>query len=701
MVDFLFECLSEEVPAKMQNYVVERMYEILKSQLKKSDLEYKTLHVFTTPRRFTIIINGLPAFLNSKSVELRGPRVGATETAVLGFLKKVGGKKEELEIKKTEKGEFYFFYYKEESLSTQITLQTLIEDLLANFNWPKSMRWYGSNVRWIRPIKNLLCLFDGATVPVEFAGLRATNKTCGHRFRVGWFSVSSLQDYLEKLEKNYVILDQNQRLKIIKTDLIKIANENNFHFNLDEDLLKEMANLTEYPKVLLGTFESRYLALPKELLITVMKSHQKYHHLLDSNGTLVPFFIFVSNNGDDEMVIKGNEKVIAARLEDAKFLIEQDLRNNLSYYADKLSNVVFHSKLGSIEEKVERVTTVSKYISVWVPNVSLIDIEKAAKLIKADLATDLVKEFPELQGIIGGYYAEKAGEEKVIVDAIREHYYPINAESVCTQEPIAVALSIADKIDSMVGLFSIGERASGSRDPFSLRRLAIGISRTVLENQVLIPLDLIIDKAIHCYPINLFKKRKRKEAQDKLYRDFVVEEILDFCMARFRVMMKSQGIDENVFYSITSSQKMYVLNIIYKNCNYLSKFLQEDEGRLVLVVYKRIKNIVNDAPLQGKIGRFYKTYNRSLFIDEEEVILSSHLTKIGPELKLAIKENEIEFAMSLLVILLPFVKKFIDCVLINHENNDVRRNRLLILSYVKHLFNCVVNFDYLINVVNL
>ena len=346
MAYLLFECLSEEVPAKMQQHAVTYTKKAMATQLQKHEIDYNDLKIFTTPQRLVIYIEGISALQEEKLVEIKGPRVNAPEISINGFLQKNKKNKEDLHIKSTSKGDFYFLSYKVGAQTIQTKLHTTLEDLLMNFEWPKSMRWGNGRVKWIRPIKSLLCLFNDNILPIEFAGLKASNFTHGHRFKSSALEIFNATDYFTKLKENYVIIDQEERFKFIKEQAVELAEDNDLHLNIDQQLLEEITGLVEYPTVLLGKIDNHFMSLPSELLIAVMRNHQKYHYLLDQNMEIAPFFVLVSNNGNNEEVVKGNEKVLRARFSDAKFLIDQDLQNSLESYTEKLNNIVFHSKLG-------------------------------------------------------------------------------------------------------------------------------------------------------------------------------------------------------------------------------------------------------------------------------------------------------------------------------------------------------------------
>ncbi len=696
MVSLLFECLSEEMPAASQRHAVSYTNKSITQELKKNNISYDNIGIFTTPCRLVIHIENIILEKEPGVVEIKGPRVNSPEVAINGFLKKYGKSESDLQIKSTAKGDFYFLRNQTDVQPLSTILQTILETFLQTFEWTKSMRWSDVMVKWIRPIRSLLCLLDEDILPVEFAQLKASNQTYGHRFKSsGPLKIESIPDYFAQLEKNYVMLNQEDRLDFIKKQSEKLAIEKNLTIQLDESLLQEVVGLVEHPTVLLGRIDEDFMSLPPALLMIVMKSHQRYHYLLDDKMQIAPFFIFVSNNGNNTEVTHGNEKVLRARLSDAKFLITNDLRNSLESYNTHLKNIIFHSKLGSIFDKVKRITLLAKFIAIWVPNASIMEIEKGASLIKADLATSAVKEFPELQGIIGNYYAQCLGEESTITNTIKEHYYPLSVDSECTTNPLAITFSIADRIDSIVGMFSIGEKPSSSRDPFALRRAATAVIRTIIENNIMLPLDLIIEKSIKTYPRNLFAKKNiiplsTNKISNKPDKENIFKLTVEFCNDRLRYLIKSKSINDNIVESVIKNPP----NIAYSYAIYLSDFVSTEVGMELLGAYKRVHNILLNAEKQKEVP-ISKKYKQALFIEEIEIKLTQILKKTTPEIKRAIRTYNIEKALKRLSALAGPINDFIDAVLINHENQEIRNNRLHILSYIRSLFLQVANFNYL------
>ncbi len=694
MACLLFECLSEEMPVKMQHYAEKRARNVIELQLKAFDLAYTDLMVFVSARRITIVVNGLIDKITNKYVYIRGPRVGAPQKAIDGFLGKLGKKESDLEVQNTSKGEFYFIKYLEESVGLKTKLKKTIEYLLSNFEWPKSMRWSSIRESWIRPITNLLCVCDGDVIPVRFAGIEANQFTYGHKFiSPKKLLISSYEDYCVKLQENYVVYNQTERLSIIKNKSISIAEQNGLQIKFDEGLLNELNGLVEYPNVLLGKIDDCFMSLPEEVLVIVMKQYQRYHYLLTQGGELASFFIFVSNNNKDTHVISGNEKVLKARLADAKFLIEQDLQYDLSHYGAKLSSIVFHSKLGSMQDKVDRVLALSKYVSLWVPGASLLVVEEAAKLIKADLATAIVREFPELQGDMGSYYGGCQKYSDDVLVAIKEHYYPLQNSDVCTNNPVAITLAIADKIDTIVGMFSVSENISSSRDPFGVKRLGVGVIKTIVANNLMLPLGLVIEQSIKLYPGHIFKKmrmlkiKNQDHGDDKILKSCALKNIRSFLYNRFKAHLYSSGVGDMVIGLVTD--KNYVINKMYRKVVGINNYLQSRDGGSLVNEYKRVHNILSSAE-KGRKTKIRTAYNPAFFLDEHETKIASALMEAKSDIKNIMKEDSLHKALERLERIK--VGDFIDNVLINHKVKTVRNNRLKLLSHIRYLFNQVIQF---------
>jgi glycyl-tRNA synthetase beta chain len=475
MAELLLELFSEEIPARMQSKASSDLKNALLAKLKNLDIKFEQADAYSTPRRLTIHIQGLPLNLPEVREEKKGPKVNAPESAISGFLGSSGLNKDQLEIRKVGNDEVYFAVTTKAASESSQVLITIINDLIAEFTWPKSMRWGEHKIRWVRPLKNILCLFDKKVLPVSFGHLIANNKTWGHRFLGSQFTAEDFGSYSNQLRVNKVILSADERKQLILEQAQKIAAENNFLLRQEDALLEEVTGLVEWPIVMLGKIDKEFMHIPKEVLITSMRSHQKYFSLENADKNFAPYFIFVANieaSDGGKKIIQGNERVLRARLADAKFFYELDLNMTLENMIPKLAKVTFHAKLGNILEKVERMKHVAKIL----PGNRIINF-RAIELSKADLMSQMVGEFPELQGIMGYYYAIADQEDQKVATAIRDHYKPISQDDEVPKDQVAINVALADRIVTIVGFFIIGEKPNGSKDPYALRRAAIGIIR--------------------------------------------------------------------------------------------------------------------------------------------------------------------------------------------------------------------------------
>jgi len=461
MAELLLELFSEEIPAGMQQYAASYLKRGVEDKLKAHKVSFSGMDAYATPMRLTLVVKGLPKEVGG---ERRGPRVGAPEQAIEGFLKSAGITKKQLKKKKTDKGEFYFAVFDKQDKNIESVFVEVLEGVIKGFAWPKQMRWGAYDISWVRPLHNILCLFDGKVVPVKFGKFEANNKTKGHRFLSNgeYFVVKDSADYKQKLADESVVLDFGERRGIIQADVRKVAQSKKLEWKEDNELLNEVAGLVEYPVVLVGKIGDDFMHLPDEVLITSMRTHQKYFSVVNSKGELAPYFIVVANIDGGKVVTDGNERVLRARLADALFFWDQDKKRDLFSRVPDLKKVVFHAKLGTVADKVGRLEELSKVICLWVRGANLVLAEKAATLCKVDLTTEMVAEFPELQGIMGSYYAREMKEDEQVADAILAHYKPQGPHDEVPVAPLSIVLSPADKIDSLVGLFLIGEKPSGS-----------------------------------------------------------------------------------------------------------------------------------------------------------------------------------------------------------------------------------------------
>jgi glycyl-tRNA synthetase beta chain len=462
MPELLLELLSEEIPARMQARAAADLGELVDRSLTETDFRYEQISAFATPRRLALRVQGLPARQPDAIVERRGPRVGAPQAALDGFTASLGVSDYELAQHDDKKGRVHVARFRRAGRSTAEVLVPLIEAILVRFPWPKSMRWGDHEIRWVRPLRSILCVFDGEVVPVEFGPLRAGASTQGHRFLApGSIEVRDFADYRQKLAAAYVQLDGAERQRAIKTAGERLAHQQNLRLREDPALLAELAGLVEWPVALLGRIDQRFMALPEEVLVTAMRHHQRYLALEDAEGRLAPCFVVVANlptKDDGRAVVAGNERVLRARLWDAQFFWDKDRKRPLASRVPELDGVVFHARLGSLGAKAARLEKLAAWIAQLVPGATPELAARAGLLAKADLVTGMVGEFPELQGIMGRHYALHDGEPSVVAAALADHYAPQGPSDLCPSAPVSVAVALADKLDSLVGFFAIGEK---------------------------------------------------------------------------------------------------------------------------------------------------------------------------------------------------------------------------------------------------
>ncbi|MGL9725269.1 MAG: glycine--tRNA ligase subunit beta [Wolbachia sp.] len=683
----LFECLSEEIPSRMQNSAAAQVESYITNTFNKNNVKFASIEVFITARRITLFIDNISVSeLESSNNEIKGPNVNASKSAIEGFLRKYQKNEKDLLVRKVNNVNFYFIKKDVYPFDIKVFLQNQLEEMLKNFSWPKSMRWSERRERWVRPIKNILCILNGEIIPVFFAGVTASNTTCGHRFLSNGaaLTVKTPKGYFELLKKNNVILQSDKRKQFILSQIDKFAKEQNLQLKKNDYLLNELTGLIEWPIVLFGKVNQE--GLPKEVILSIINTQQKYLSL--SSVQRISHFITVVNVNNDE-VVKGHEKILEARLADAQFLISQDKKESLDYYVKKLDLILFHTSLGSVGEKVKRIIALSKYVATHIAHASLIKVERAAYLAKADLATLIVREFPELQGVMGGYYASYFQEDEEIVEAIIEHYRPIGSEQECPKSPITIAVAIADKVDSLVGLITAGEKISGSYDQFGLRRMAIGIIRIILENNLHVPIKLLIDKSISLYPklalvgeTTLVNKLNRSES------------VLKFCLERFRVILKSKSIRQDVIDSILYKIDINDLLIAEKQIVILHQYLSTPEGEQILSTYKRVNNIVNKTEKNDNIT-YSSPYDEEILVESEEIELSYYVIIVCENIKQAMKDGHFNIAFDELNAFAPFINKFMDNIKINCDSDQLKRNRMSLLVHVVSTFHLVADFSFI------
>jgi len=699
MPDLLLELLSEEIPARMQAQAAKDLQRLVTDKLAALDLPAKSSQAYVTPRRLTLFVEGLPERQPDRTVEVKGPRVGAPEQALAGFLRSAGlASADACEQRDTGKGVFYFAVSKVAGRPVIDVLAEIIAQAMDQLPWPKSMRWAGHDVRWVRPLHNILALLcEGSAtrvVPVVWALDRANggsdklitnDRTRGHRFLApDEVAVTGFADYRAKLAERFVVLDAADRKAKILEDGAKLAAAQNLVVKPDQGLLDEVAGLVEWPVVRMGRIEPKFMDLPAEVLTTSMRTHQKYFAVETREGVLAPYFVVVGNmvtsDGGTQM-IAGNERVLRARLSDAQFFWDLDRESTLESRVPKLGERVFHAKLGSVLDKVRRMVKLSADLVPLVPGATLEGAERTAKLAKADLSASLVGEFPELQGVMGRYLARHDGEAWDVADAVAGHYAPAGAGDAVPTAPLAIVVSLADKIDTLVGFFAIDEKPTGSKDPYALRRAALGIIRIVLDNNLRLALRPLIAQAY---------EQGRHPVEDG---GTIADALIEFFADRLKVFLRDQGVRHDLVSAVfAQGGRDDDLVQLVARAKALEGFLASDDGANLLIAYRRAFKISQIE--EKKDGVLHREMVETAKLSQaEEINLVGSLGTIAALAKDRLAAEDFAGAMAELAKLRPTVDAFFEHVTVNAEERDLRVNRLRLLAQIWNTLNEVADFS--------
>ena len=726
MSELLLELFSEEIPARLQVKAADDLRRLVTEGLKVRGLEIGDAVSYSTPRRLTLVVAGVPAKSPAISEEKKGPRVGAPEQAVAGFLKSAGlASLADAEIVKDEKkGDYYTARIEKPGRAAQDIIAETISEVMLKFPWQKSMRWGSQPFQWVRPLQSILCVLGGKVVAFTVAGIESGNETRGHRFLApGSFKAKDFADYQEKLKQHQVMLDPALRVASISRQALALAKTAKLELVEDEALLHENAGLTEWPVVLMGTFDESFLSVPGECLTTSMKSHQKCFSLRDpKTKKLANRFLLVSNlvaKDGGEQIVQGNEKVIRARLSDAKFFWDQDLKKSLAEMAIALGGITFHEKLGSQRDRVERIAELAFDIAGAVDAVPE-DARRAAQLCKADLVSGMVGEFPELQGLMGRYYADAAGTKPEIARAIELHYKPKGPTDVVPREEdgdsVAIAVALADKLDTLVGFWAINEKPTGSGDPYQLRRAALGVIRIVLENDLRLPLGKVMSQALSLFKSDGAGKvvttermavkaiaggsaKKSASAEGTavtvitaVSKDAIAADLLSFFADRLKVFLKDQGKRPDLIDAVFSLGGQDDLALIVRRVEALDAFLKTDDGANLLAGVKRAANILGIEEKKDKKS-YAASYDLALLKDKEEIALAAKIEEVKQDTVAAINVENFAGAMRALAELRPPVDAFFEKILVNADDPKIRENRLKLLSEIRAATATVADFS--------
>lgn len=685
MAELFLEIFCEEIPARMQAKAERDLSDALLKGLKEAGLSLGDVTTMSGPRRLAVSVADVPAGSEDVTEERKGPKVGAPDKAVEGFLRGAGlSSIDEAQVRSDpKKGDFYVATRTIPGRATSDIVAELVPDLMRNFHWPKSMRTGRGEMRWVRPLQRIVCLYDGAVVPFEVDGIASGNETEGHRVHGrGPYTVTGLADYTEQLSgAGHVALTRDARRQTIEAQAQKVCADAGLELVEDKGLLEEVVGLAEWPVVILGEMDPAFLELPPEVIQLSMRTHQKYFAVRDpKTRKLAPNFVVVANIDavdGGKAIAAGNRKVLSARLEDGRFFWENDKNTGLETMAPKLAKIYFKKELGTIADKVERVAALARELA---PKVGAdVDLaERAARLAKADLVSEMVYEFPELQGVMGRYYAIEAGEDARASDAIRDHYKPQGPSDAVPTEPVGIAVALADKLDTLVGFWAIDEKPTGSKDPFALRRAALGVVRVLLENKSRLPLQKAFDFA----------------ARNLDWSDAKRADLAAFFADRLKQYLRDQGQRHDLIDAVFALGEDDLV-LIVKRVEALASFLESEDGTNLLAGYKRAANILRAEEKKDKT-RFQGAVNESLLEAKAETALFKAISESAQAAQAALEKEDFAAAMSALAGLRAPVDAFFDgpdSVMVNADQADIRENRLNLLNTMREAIGTVADFS--------
>ena len=686
MAELLIELYSEEIPAGLQETSVHTFKTLLIKSFLEAGLSFNNSEIFWSPMRLTVCVEGLALKSSDTEVNKRGPRVDANEMAINGFAKGLGVAVKELSKIETDKGNFYFYRNTKKGITASVIIEESIKNIILNFPWKKSMRWGTNNLKWIRPLHKIVCVFDEKPIIFNIENIYSGNKTYGHRFvSPKEIIVKNKKEYVQLLLDSNVIIDPIVRQETILSCGNELAKKHSLVFKPEKFLLEEVSNIIEYPYLFIGKFDKEYLSLPAPILELTMIKQQKYFPLYNVDKTLSKNFLAVSNIPVDNnsQIISGNERVLKARLSDARFFFDNDVKNGLTKLSAKLKNIIFHRSLGSMEKKVQRMSFITeKYSDVFKANKNL--VVQAAMLCKADLCSEVVYEMPELQGRIGSIYAEIQGMPREVILSIKEHYSPLGPSDSCPTSSESSILSLSDKLDSLIGFIAIDMKATGSKDPFGLRRSCLGIIRIVLENKIRMSMKVLALDAYEAYKDQGIKLILSQEEAQKSYIEFIYD--------RLKVFMKDKGFSQTSIQAVYNVSDFSDILDDFNKIEALDKFINDAAGKDFLNILKRVRRILSieekkiDTPIGIKV-------NQNLLEMEEEKNLYNKQVTFSEEVNGLIKNEEYEKAMKSFSRISIYLEKFFESVKVNVEDKNIKNNRLMLLSMIRSTFIKFADFS--------
>ncbi|KIC42366.1 glycyl-tRNA synthetase subunit beta [Ruegeria sp. ANG-R] len=733
MPDLLIELFSEEIPARMQARAGEDLKKRITDGLVEAGLTYAGAAALTTPRRLTLAVEGLLAESPTIREERKGPKVGAPDKAIEGFLRGAGLTRDQLEERDTPKGAVYFATIEKPGRPAAKIVAEVLEATIRNFPWPKSMRWGAGQMRWVRPLHSILCILSdeaGAqVVPLEVEGITSGDTTAGHRFMApDRFAVTSFEDYAAKLKRAFVVLSPEERAEHIWNDAQNMAFAAGLEVVDDKSLLAEVAGLVEWPVVLMGQIDEEFLELPPEVLQTSMKEHQKFFSVRNPRTGRIERFITVANRetaDNGATILAGNQKVLSARLADAKFFWENDLRvakSDIAQWTRALENVTFHNKLGTQAERIDRIAALARELAPVV-GADADQAEKAARLAKADLSSEMVYEFPELQGLMGRYYIEAAGEDAAVAAVAQEHYSPLGPSDDVPTAPLSVTVALADKLDTLTGFWAIDEKPTGSKDPFALRRAALGVIRLTLENGVVLRLGERLLNPLRFARVhaNMAEQRhlnasgsvSENEVNSRRFTELaieateignrlrlgagaqadeagLIENLMSFFHDRLKVFLREEGIRHDIIDACIAMEGNDDLNLLVKRARALNAVIATEDGENLVQGFKRANNILSQAEEKDGVEYSYGADVKFAETDSEKALFAA-LDAADAKIDPALKAEDFPTAMAAMAELRGPVDAFFEDVQVNTDNDILRRNRLNLLSQIRKVCSSVAD----------
>lgn len=676
MAEFLLELFSEEIPARFQKQAAEDLRTLFTDKLTAEGLSFTSAIAHVTPRRLALVIDGLPLEQAARSEEKKGPKTDAPQGAIDGFLKSAGlSSLDQCEQRDTPKGKVWVAVTYIPGRKTAEVLPAMIDAVMRAMPWKKSMNWGETAFRWVRPLHSILAVFDGARLDGKFElggaqpAISFTDHAQGHRFlSSGSFEVKNFADYQQKLRDAGVILDRDERKTIIREGAQKKLAEMGLTLKEDEALLEEVCGLVEWPVPLIGKIDDQFMSIPPEVLVTTMRNNQKYFASLDKAGKMSPYFVVTANITTEDggkAIIEGNQRVLRARFSDAKFFWDLDRGTKLIERLPQLATITFHAKLGSMADKVARMEKLAVGLSI--PGANPEEVHAAARLAKCDLVTGMVGEFPELQGIMGGYYARHDKQSDAIANAVTEHYSPLGPNDTCPSAPVSVAVALADKLDTLTGFFGIDEKPTGSKDPYALRRAALGVLRLIIENNLRIDLAAQLNNA----------------------------ELSAFFIDRLKVMLREKGYKHDAIAAVFSRPE-HLSDVVgqLQRLDALQKAMDSDDGRALLALYKRATNILRIE--EKKDGKSYSaTEQLANLVDPSEIELLRLLKAAGSKADALVKDEKFADAMRELTALRAPIDLFFEKVMVNAPEAALRADRLSLLAHVRAVTDKLADFSQL------